>query len=33
LEVVWLSGARISKKEAAAFAKANPNMNVDINTF
>ncbi len=33
LKVLWLRGARISTKEAAAFAKANPKMYVDINTF
>ncbi len=33
LQILWLRGARISTKEAAAFAKANPKMYVDINTF
>lgn len=33
MKILWLRGARISKKEAAAFAKAHPKMYVDINTF
>ena len=33
MKILWLRGARISTKEAAAFAKAHPKVNVDINTF
>lgn len=33
LQILWLRGARITPKEAAAYAKAHPKMYVDINTF
>lgn len=33
MKILWLRGARISKKQAAAFAEAYPKMYVDINTF
>lgn len=33
MKILWLRGARISKKEAAAFAKAHPKIYVSINEF
>lgn len=33
MQAPWLGGPRISKTAAAAYAKANAKMYVDINTF